>query len=136
MGVTDALREIVLPKLERVQKTADGFMARCPAHEDNSPSLSLGYGTKHPVIFNCHAGCDPDDILKAMGLEWMDLTAPKESTGSFGKTEIISTYEIGRASCRERVEVSVGGEAREKKREQQAGRERGKEDVVTTEDSE
>lgn len=97
MGLnTDVLREIVLPRLQRVQKTADGFQARCPAHEDNSPSLSLGYGTKHPVIFNCHAGCAPEDILKALGLEWADLTAPREERkqgGKFGRTEIISTYD-------------------------------------------
>ncbi|MFG3340565.1 AAA family ATPase [Glycomyces sp. NPDC048151] len=94
MGLTDVLREIVLPKLDRVQKTADGFTARCPAHEDNSPSLSLTYGTTHPVIFNCHAGCAPEDILKALGLEWADLSAPKEERAQrFGKTEIISTYD-------------------------------------------
>lgn len=96
MGVTDVLREIVLPKLQLVKKTADGFQACCPAHPDNSPSLSLGYGTKHPVIFNCHAGCAPEDILKALGLEWADLTAPREERkqgGKFGRTEIISTYD-------------------------------------------
>lgn len=92
MGVTDVLREIVLPKLDRVQKTADGFVARCPAHEDNSPSLSLGYGTKHPVVFNCHAGCDPDDILKAIGLEWTDLTAAKTEKGP-ARSDIIATYD-------------------------------------------
>lgn len=94
MGVTDVLREIVLPKLDRVQKTADGFQSRCPAHEDNLPSLSLGYGTKHPVIFKCHAGCDPDDILKALGLEWKDLSAPKdEQQKRRGKSSIIATYD-------------------------------------------
>ena len=94
MGVTDVLREIVLPKLDRVQKTADGFQARCPAHEDNSPSLSLNYGTKQPVILNCHAGCDSDDILKAIGLEWKDLSAPREERKqTFGRSEIVNTYD-------------------------------------------
>jgi 5S rRNA maturation endonuclease (ribonuclease M5) len=47
------------------------------------------------VIFNCHAGCDPDDILKALGLEWADLTAPREERrqGRFGKRTLISTYD-------------------------------------------
>jgi hypothetical protein len=95
MGLNnDVLREIVLPKLDRVQKTADGFTARCPAHEDNSPSLSLGYGTKHPVILTCFAGCDPDDILKAIGLEWKDLSAPRdEDRKRQGKSSIIATYD-------------------------------------------
>jgi hypothetical protein len=94
MGVTDVLREIVLPKLERVQKTADGFQARCPAHEDNSPSLSLGYGTKHPVILTCFAGCAPEDILKAIGLEWKDLSAPRDENQKHqGRSSIIATYD-------------------------------------------
>jgi len=95
MGVTDVLRELVLPKLDRVQKTADGFTARCPAHEDNSPSLSLSYGAKHPVVLTCFAGCDPEDILKALGLNWEMLSAPREAsqTQRFGRSEIISTYD-------------------------------------------
>ncbi|WP_051325999.1 ATP-binding protein [Glycomyces tenuis] len=95
MGLNDALRELVLPKLDRVQKTADGFMARCPAHEDRNPSLSLGYGTKHPVIFKCHAGCDAEDILKALGLTWEELSAPREERkGAYrGKSTMIATYD-------------------------------------------
>jgi len=78
MAVIDPLREVILPKLEMVKKVGAGFAARCPAHEDRAPSLSLGYGTKQPVVMNCHAGCDSDDILKAIGLEWKDLSEPRE----------------------------------------------------------
>lgn len=81
MGVTDPLREVILPRLDMVKKVGAGFAARCPAHEDKSPSLSLGYGSKQPVVLNCHARCDSGDILKAIGLEWKDLSEPREAKG-------------------------------------------------------
>lgn len=76
--MTDVLRELILPKLEMVRPTGGQFQARCPAHEDNSPSLSLAYGTEQPVILKCHAGCDSESILDAIGLTWADLSKPRE----------------------------------------------------------
>lgn len=73
----DALRELVLPRLDRVKKSGAGFMARCPAHEDGTASLSIGPGREHPVVLNCHAGCAPDDVLGQLGLTWGDLSAPR-----------------------------------------------------------
>ena len=50
------------------------WIARCPAHPDKHPSLSIAEGRKHPVVFRCmSAGCTNDEILKAMGLRWRDL---------------------------------------------------------------
>lgn len=74
----DVLREIVLPRLERVKKSGGGFMARCPAHEDGTASLSVSEGKDQPVVLFCHAGCDKDDVLKGLGLEWADLSKPRE----------------------------------------------------------
>src|SRR5690606_12667989 len=74
------------PKLDMVKKAGAGFQARCPAHEDRAPSLSLGYGSKQPVVLNCHAGCDSEDILKAIGLEWKDLSTPREDRPADGDT--------------------------------------------------
>jgi hypothetical protein len=74
-----ALRELVLPKLDGVKPSSGGgYMARCPVHEDGSASLSLGIGQEHPVVFHCHAGCRPDDILSALNLSWDDLTKPRD----------------------------------------------------------
>ena len=35
-------------------------MARCPAHDDLSPSLSIRAGSDGKVLVRCHAGCDQD----------------------------------------------------------------------------
>jgi hypothetical protein len=74
----DVVRELVLPKLERVRKQGGYWMARCPAHDDNEASLSVRIGTTQPVMFKCFADCDRDDILKAMGLTWADVCRPRE----------------------------------------------------------
>lgn len=50
----------------------------CPSHEDRSPSLSIGPGRDQPVLINCHAGCDPKDIVEAEGLSWDDVCKPRE----------------------------------------------------------
>ena len=50
------------------------WIARCPAHPDKRPSLSIAEGRKQPVVFKCmSAGCTNDEVLKAMGLTWNDL---------------------------------------------------------------
>lgn len=74
----DPLRELVLPKLDGVRPSAGAFMARCPAHDDGRASLSVAAGKEHPVVFHCHAGCDRDAILDAIGLTWDQLCTPRE----------------------------------------------------------
>ena len=47
------------------------WMARCPAHDDRSPSLSISAGNDGKVLVRCHAGCDQRDliaVLQARGL--------------------------------------------------------------------
>lgn len=75
----DVLREVLLPKLDSVRMSGGSWMARCPAHDDGTASLSVSRGTDQPVLLNCHAGCDPKDILKALGLTWKTLCAPREA---------------------------------------------------------
>ena len=42
------------------------WMARCPAHEDRSPSLSISTGKDGKVLVRCHAGCDQRDLIAAL----------------------------------------------------------------------
>ena len=58
----------ILGSFERVRKTSKGWSARCPAHEDKSPSLTIAEGTKG-WVFRCWAGCDFTDILNAAQLD-------------------------------------------------------------------
>jgi hypothetical protein len=45
---------------------------RCPAHDDRNPSLSVCRGNSG-VATHCHAGCDVEDVVAALGLTMGDL---------------------------------------------------------------
>ena len=65
--------QALLDRLEVVRRMGDDrWMARCPAHGDKSPSLSLAQEGDR-VLIHCFAGCDSDDVLTAVGLAWRDL---------------------------------------------------------------
>ena len=42
------------------------WIARCPAHDDRSPSLSISTGKGGKVLVRCHAGCDQRDLIAAL----------------------------------------------------------------------
>src|SRR3546814_2018207 len=41
-------------------------LARCPAHDDRTPSLSLSDGDDGTLLVCCHAGCDSADVLRKL----------------------------------------------------------------------
>jgi hypothetical protein len=47
------------------RKSGRGYVARCPAHEDTSPSLSLRDGDRG-IMVHCFAGCSAADIYAAI----------------------------------------------------------------------
>ena len=66
---------------EGVRKTGDGrWIARCPAHQDRGPSLSLRELPDGRLLLHCFAGCPVADVLGAVGLEFGALfpDAPRE----------------------------------------------------------
>lgn len=63
----------VLAKLPNVKRCGSGWKARCPAHKDTQPSLTIGIGLDGQVLLHCHAGCDLTTILTALGLSLRDL---------------------------------------------------------------
>jgi hypothetical protein len=56
----------VLSRLEAVRHSGAGWVARCPAHEDHEPSLSVGIGREGMVLLHCFAGCAFPDIVAAL----------------------------------------------------------------------
>ncbi len=52
------------------------FTARCPVHDDRSPSLSVREGTDGRALVYCFAGCETRDVIAAIGLTWSDLFPP------------------------------------------------------------
>ena len=47
------------------RKVGQGWTARCPAHDDREPSLSIR-DADSKVLVRCHAGCDQPDVIAAL----------------------------------------------------------------------
>ena len=66
--------ELLLSRLEHVRANRNGtWVARCPAHDDRSPSLSIATGDDGKVLLHCFAGCGAVDVVEAVGLELSSL---------------------------------------------------------------
>jgi hypothetical protein len=48
------------------RKVGAAWMARCPAHDDRAPSLSIADARDGKVLVRCHAGCDQRDVIAAL----------------------------------------------------------------------
>src|SRR5262249_48596727 len=62
----------ILARLESIRPTSKGWIARCPAHVDRSPSLTIREG-ELGVLLKCFAGCTLNEICRAIGIEIKDL---------------------------------------------------------------
>jgi len=62
----------LLSRLEKVEKSGGNYKSRCPAHNDKNPSLSIAQDGDR-ILLHCHAGCDTDTVLGALGLTLKDL---------------------------------------------------------------
>lgn len=64
----------LLDRLDGVRQSGAGrWIARCPAHEDRSPSLSVREVEDGRTLLHCFAGCETEAVLSAVGLTLGDL---------------------------------------------------------------
>lgn len=122
--------EKLLTRLEGVKRTGEGkWLARCPAHEDRSPSLAIKAEGDRVLVY-CFVGCPLDSILGAIGLDVADLfpsrhgrdfdpTAPKTRSPRFRASELLdlaireaSICALAARALRAGVELSDGDIAR------------------------
>lgn len=52
------------------------FAARCPSHDDRSPSLAVSEGADGRALLYCFGGCTTERVIHALGLQWSDLFPP------------------------------------------------------------
>ena len=75
--------EEVLERFPDAKPSGTGWMARCPAHEDRNPSLSISEGDHWKVLLCCLAGCRNLAVCEAVGLKFADLfTSPSTASTS------------------------------------------------------
>jgi len=83
--MSDAI-DRVLERLVGVRKIASGWTAKCPAHEDNNPSLSIKEGDGGRVLLKCFAGCSFESIVATLSLEMTDLFSDETEYRSISTT--------------------------------------------------
>lgn len=83
--------EKVLERLEGTRQSNGSWKALCPAHEDRVPSLSITEGDENKAILHCFVGCEPEEIVAAMGLEMKDLFEQRNGFSAEGRKKFVST---------------------------------------------
>ncbi len=87
-------------RLDGAKKSGKGFIAKCPAHDDKNPSLSVSNGGGK-ILVKCHAGCSTAEVVSAMGLSVKDLFPDNGTRGIVGENRpIIATHDYKDAEGR------------------------------------
>lgn len=83
--------------------SCNGWTARCPAHEDRRPSLSISEGDEGRALVRCHTGCEIGSVCDALGLRVADLMpddadrpARRPSNGKISSKKSGKTYPTAR----------------------------------------
>jgi len=94
-----------LCRLEAVHPRGAGkWIARCPAHEDKSPSLAVKEGERG-LLVKCWAGCTLDQITAAIGIHVADLFF--DGPPSRGQRSIPKPVKISRVAVGFRFELAA-----------------------------
>lgn len=99
--------------LQAVKRNGRGWSARCPAHEDRTPSLSLHEGERG-LLLRCWAGCTVEEICQALGIRVLDLFYDADADPKT-RTEIMRHSQVRREheSATHNAELHRGGIFRE-----------------------
>jgi hypothetical protein len=69
-----------LVKRLQARRSGKGWIAKCPAHDDHKPSLSIDEGSDGRALVICHAGCNLNAVLAAAGMTPADLFVKSPTT--------------------------------------------------------
>jgi hypothetical protein len=64
--------EAILDRLSGERRNGSGWMARCPAHEDRSPSLSIRK-ENGKILLHCFGGCSIEAVCAALEIKVREL---------------------------------------------------------------
>jgi hypothetical protein len=64
--------EAILARLQSVRRNRAGWAARCPAHDDKTPSLSVR-AENGRILLHCFRGCSINAICEGLSIKLSDL---------------------------------------------------------------
>src|SRR5436853_577207 len=70
------------------RQSGEEWKARCPAHDDHNPSLSIATAEDGSLLVHCHAGCSQEDVIAA--LEGRGLWPKSDRRGQRGRQDSIA----------------------------------------------
>ena len=73
--------QTLLDKLEGVKGRNGHWRARCPGHGSKSGTLAIREEQDGRVLLHCFAGCEPLQVLQAVGLDWHDVMPARLTEG-------------------------------------------------------
>jgi len=102
----------LLSHLDKVRRTGEGtFQARCPAHDDRGPSLSVRETDDGRVLIHCFAGCDVENVLSSIGMTFDDLFPVRETQHGRPERRPFPAADVLRAIGFEALVVAAAGVA-------------------------
>lgn len=87
------------------KRSGKQWSARCPAHEDRNPSLSVSVGDDGRALVHCHAGCSAQNIVQALGLKMTDIMPerqPKKKSAAVPKRESSKASRVANSRSKQR----------------------------------
>ena len=100
----------VLNPLQGVKQTGPNkWLARCPAHDDRSPSLAIRV-VDDRILIHCFSGCSVEQVVQSMGLQMIDLFPKSLSNPYSPKPRIpkFSAYELFPLLVQEALILALG----------------------------
>ena len=99
----------LIERLDRVKETGSGrWIAKCPSHEDRSPSLSIRELGDGRVLVHDFGGCEVGDVLTALGLTLSDLFPERLAAHSYPRTHLrIPACDLLEVISEENIVVAV-----------------------------
>tara|TARA_R110000824_G_scaffold260422_1_gene449096 strand:+ start:36 stop:428 length:393 start_codon:yes stop_codon:yes gene_type:complete len=89
------------------------WIAQCPAHKDNSPSLYVDEGASGNVLIKCWSGCGAIDVLQSVSADW-SILFPEDGYRQEAKRIVqdVNYHEL-------RLQISQAGRERGEKQSQE-----------------
>lgn len=97
-----------LARLEGVRRTGQGrWIAKCPSHEDRSPSLSVRECDDGRTLLCCFAGCEAGEVAGALGFTLRDLFPAGSAEAAHGRRLPVPAADVLRALELDALTVAV-----------------------------
>lgn len=78
--------------LGKAKRSGDGFVCKCPAHDDRHASLSITQTSDGKLLWKCHAGCSQDAVFEALKKKGL-LSEPQPRRQSSGPRRIVKSFD-------------------------------------------